>query len=44
MVAVARLLKLTGAGLGLVLYVWAAAVRAAPRVRARKAARRSVRD
>jgi hypothetical protein len=44
MVAVGRLLKAAAAGLGLLLYVWAAGVRAAPGVRARKAARRSLRQ
>ncbi|HYY75094.1 MAG TPA: hypothetical protein VE644_02110 [Gaiellaceae bacterium] len=38
-----RLLKLAGASVALLLYVWAAAVRAAPGIRARKAARRSLR-
>ncbi|MGH3024793.1 MAG: hypothetical protein ACRDNI_14145 [Gaiellaceae bacterium] len=38
-----RILKLAGASLGLVLYVWIAAVRLAPGVRARKAARRAAR-
>jgi hypothetical protein len=36
----ARLLKLAGGVLGGVVYVWFAAVRSLPRVRARKAARR----
>jgi hypothetical protein len=44
MVAMLRLLKVAAAGLGLLLYVWAAAVRAAPGVRARKAAQRSLRQ
>lgn len=35
-----RLLKLAAAAVGAVLYVWFAAVRSLPRVRARKAARR----
>ncbi|HZB85994.1 MAG TPA: hypothetical protein VE289_05470 [Gaiellaceae bacterium] len=38
-----RLLKLAGAAVALLLYVWAAGVRAAPGIRARKAARRSLR-
>jgi hypothetical protein len=38
-----RLLTAGGAGAAFVLYVWVAAVRAAPGIRARKAARRSVR-
>jgi hypothetical protein len=38
-----RILKVAGAGLGLAAYVWVAAVRLAPGVRARKAARRAVR-
>jgi hypothetical protein len=38
-----RLLKVVGAAVGLVLYVWVAAVRLAPSVRARKAARRAAR-
>jgi hypothetical protein len=42
MVAVGRLLKLAGAAIALLLYVWAAGVRAAPGIRARKAARRSL--
>jgi hypothetical protein len=42
MVAVGRLLKLAGAAVALLLYVWAAGVRAAPGIRARKAARRSL--
>ncbi|HXV58232.1 MAG TPA: hypothetical protein VD704_10230 [Gaiellaceae bacterium] len=37
-----RILKAAGALAALVLYVWAAAVRLAPEVRARKAARRAV--
>jgi HAMP domain-containing protein len=36
---VRRILKLLGAALALVLYVWVAAVRYAPRVKARKALR-----
>ena len=40
-VAVARILKLAGAAVGVLLYVWVAAVRLAPTVRARKAARRA---
>jgi hypothetical protein len=35
------MLKLAAAGLGALLYVWFAAVRALPAVRRRKAARRS---
>jgi hypothetical protein len=42
MVAVGRLLKLAGAAVALLFYVWAAGVRAAPGIRARKAARRSL--
>jgi hypothetical protein len=38
-----RILKVAGAGLGLAAYLWVAAVRFAPGVRARKAARRSLR-
>jgi hypothetical protein len=40
---VARLAKLVLGSLGLALYTWFAAVRNAPRVRARKAARRAAR-
>ena len=36
----ARILKLLGSLAGLLLYLWVAAVRNLPRVRARKAARR----
>jgi hypothetical protein len=36
----ARFLKVAGAGLAFVLYVWVVAVRAAPRIRARKDAKR----
>jgi hypothetical protein len=39
----ARLLKASGLVLGLLIYVWVAAVRAAPGIRARKAARRALR-
>jgi hypothetical protein len=39
--AVGRILKVGAAGLALLLYVWVAAVRRAPVVRARKAARRA---
>jgi hypothetical protein len=39
---VGRVLKAAGVLAGLLLYVWAAAVRLAPEVRARKAARRAV--
>jgi hypothetical protein len=42
MVVVGRLLKLAGASVALLLYVWVAAVRATPGIRARKAARRSL--
>jgi hypothetical protein len=42
-VAVARILKAAGAVAGLLLYVWVAAVRLAPGVRASKAARRAAR-
>jgi hypothetical protein len=42
-VAVARILKAAGAVSGLLLYVWVAAVRLAPGVRASKAARRAAR-
>jgi hypothetical protein len=38
----ARLLKIAAAAGGLLLYVWIAAVRGAPAVKARKAARRSL--
>jgi hypothetical protein len=38
-----RILKVAGAGLGFAAYVWVAAVHFAPGVRARKAARRSLR-
>ncbi|MGH3016294.1 MAG: hypothetical protein ACRDNN_15220 [Gaiellaceae bacterium] len=38
-----RVLKAAGAIVGLVLYVWVAAVRLAPGIRARKAARRAAR-
>ncbi|HSK15363.1 MAG TPA: hypothetical protein VK915_04260 [Gaiellaceae bacterium] len=37
-----RILKAAAAALGLLLYVWVAAVRLAPGIRARKAARRSL--
>jgi hypothetical protein len=40
---VGRILKAAGAVVGLLLYVWVAAVRIAPGVRARKAARRAAR-
>jgi hypothetical protein len=40
----ARLLKLLLAALGFVLYVWIAAVRYLPRVKAKKAARRGRRQ
>jgi hypothetical protein len=39
----ARLLKASGLVLGFLAYVWVAAVRAAPGIRARKAARRALR-
>jgi hypothetical protein len=39
----ARLLKASGLLLGFLAYVWVAAVRAAPGIKARKAARRAVR-
>jgi hypothetical protein len=42
-VAVGRILKAAGAAVGLLLYVWVAAVRLAPGIRARKAARRAAR-
>jgi hypothetical protein len=42
-VAVGRILKAAGVVFGLLLYVWVAAVRLAPGVRARKAARRAAR-
>jgi hypothetical protein len=38
-----RILKTAGAAIALLLYVWVAAVRLAPGVRARKAARRALR-
>jgi hypothetical protein len=38
--AVKRIAALVAAGLGALLYVWVAAVRAAPAVKRRKAARR----
>jgi hypothetical protein len=38
-----RILKAAGAGIALLLYVWVAAVRLAPGVRARKTARRAAR-
>jgi hypothetical protein len=38
-----RILKSAAAGLGFLAYVWVAAVRLAPGVRARKAARRTMR-
>lgn len=38
-----RILKAAGAAIALLLYVWVAAVRSAPGVRARKAARRAIR-
>jgi hypothetical protein len=38
-----RLLKAAGLAAGILVYVWVAAVRFAPAVRARKAARRAVR-
>ncbi len=40
---VQRILKLAGLGLGLVMYVWVAAVRNLPYVKARKARRRAAR-
>jgi len=40
---VGRILKAAGAVLGLLLYIWVAAVRLAPGIRARKAARRAAR-
>jgi hypothetical protein len=40
---VGRVLKAAGAAIALLLYVWVAAVRLAPTVRARKAGRRSSR-
>jgi len=40
---VARLVRIVLGALGLALYTWFAAVRNAPRVRARKAARRAAR-
>jgi hypothetical protein len=39
----ARLLKASGLVLAFLAYVWVAAVRAAPAIRARKAARRALR-
>jgi hypothetical protein len=36
-------LKVAAAGIGLLVYLWVAAVRYAPGIRARKAARRAVR-
>jgi len=41
MARIQRLLKLAGALLAFVLYVWYAAVRATPRVKRRKARRRT---
>ena len=38
-----RFLTAGGAGIGFLVYVWVAAVRQAPAIRARKAARRAVR-
>ena len=38
-----RLLKMAAAALGFLVYLWAAAVRAAPGIRARKAAGRATR-
>jgi hypothetical protein len=43
MALVRRILKLVGVALGLAVYVWFAAVRNVPRVRARKARRRAAR-
>lgn len=43
MALVRRILKLAGLALGLAAYVWFAAVRNVPRVRARKARRRAAR-
>jgi hypothetical protein len=43
MTLVRRILKLLGAGLAFGTYVWVAAVRAAPAVKRRKAARRAAR-
>jgi hypothetical protein len=40
---VGRILKAAGAAAGLLLYVWVAAVRLAPGIRAGKAARRATR-
>jgi hypothetical protein len=40
---VGAILKAAAAGVGLLLYVWVAAVRLAPGIRARKAARRAAR-
>ena len=40
-VAVGRILKAAGVAVGLLLYVWVAAVRLAPGIRARRAARRA---
>ena len=42
-VAMARRRAAAGAGVGFLAYLWVAAVRAAPGIRARKAARRSLR-
>jgi hypothetical protein len=41
---VRRILKLVAASAAFLLYVWFAAVRAAPRIRQRKALRRAARD
>jgi hypothetical protein len=43
MAPIRRILKLAAAGLGFALYVWFAAVRAAPSVKRRKARRRAMR-
>jgi hypothetical protein len=44
MTAVRRVLRLVTAGIGLLLYVWFAAVRLLPAVKRRKAARRARRS
>lgn len=43
MTLIRRILKLAGAALAFAVYVWIAAVRNVPRVKARKAQRRSAR-
>jgi hypothetical protein len=43
MAPIRRILKLVAAGIGFALYVWYAAVRAAPSVKRRKALRRAAR-